>query len=187
MKALVILGNMGAGKSTLARMIIEKYPNWTRFVIDDYRHKDYPEQKAREWLLADMARCRTNIVYETTAAGLAHSKAMKLLEGKDILKVMLGVSLETAIERVKNRAAATINPTGRSFEESWQYMNEKLKGEWCDLYFDTELLEILTICESITSGFRVKMDGRCDYAVIPPTITKPSDNLEKDLLNSLQD
>lgn len=148
MKAIVLLGNMGAGKGSLSRLLAEagELQPVTVFCMDTYREAfNGDEHRAKEMLLQDMMRCKTNLIYEATAANLIHARLMKLLadRGFIVLKVMLNVGIETAKQRWQ--PTHLYNPTGKDWQSSFLYIENKLKNEWADLVFNTETVNLETI------------------------------------------
>ncbi len=140
---------MGAGKSSLSCLLENDF---TVFSIDDYRDAyKGDEHRAREALLRDVSRCKNNIIYETTTANAIHGKVMKILADRrfDISKVMLNVSKEEAKARWK---AKRYNPTNNDWDSSFDYIAEKLKKEWADLFFYADQISELEIAKQIMAS-----------------------------------
>jgi hypothetical protein len=166
MKCLMLMGNLGAGKSTLGKMF--EAEGWCRVVIDDFRLAVQPppapetsdrslsggginyevEYLARNALLAAVHAAKGNIVYETTTANQVHGKVLKALELKrmEMVRVRLLVSEVESKRRVEARTAKTPNPLEkgafREHGESFGYIERKLNADWADLVFDTERMGV---------------------------------------------
>lgn len=171
MTCLVLMGNIGAGKSTIGKML--EAEGLSRIVIDDFRSPLAPgggisppsppkggigrgegsvfenEYLARNGMLAAIRNARGSFVYETTTANLIHAKAMLAIEAKKcrVVRVMLIVSEAESKRRIDARGVAS--PFAKPHEQSFAYMNEALKKEWADAIFDTEIMEESVIFDKI--------------------------------------
>lgn len=148
MKAIIVFGNMGAGKTALCSLLKSDL-SFDAFCIDNYLSAcKGDEYLAKEIMLKDVLNCRKNLIYECTGANKIDKKIMNLLQsrGFTVVRVLLYVSLVTAKKRWQPKR---YNPIISTFETSFAYINDKLKNECADLFFDTEKYNLDAINASI--------------------------------------
>lgn len=147
-QVLMLMGNLGAGKSTIGRLF--EAEGWCRIVIDDFRSPPTPkggvdfeqEYLARNAMLAVIHAAKGDIVYETTTANQVHPKVLKALEMKRMqtVRVRLLVSEAESLKRVSQRGGNAHYT--KTHAESFGYIERKLNADWADLVFDSEQMGV---------------------------------------------
>jgi hypothetical protein len=110
MKLIYLVGNMCAGKSTLARNICEVLPHYRHFEIDAYRRKHQAvvmeyEVEAWEDLTEELLACEFAIL-DTTGVGLRAKELLELtqrIKGAEVLTIVLEVGERDARIRFTER------------------------------------------------------------------------------------
>jgi shikimate kinase len=148
MKCIILIGNLAAGKSTVAKAL-----GLPSVVIDNYRRIADNEYQARELMVKDIhtyAQKRQNFIYETTGANLVHNKAMKVIKtlGFDEVRVLLHVSQSESLRRCTERGTAA--PFGKTHSDSYLYINERFNREWGHVFIDTEKIAVNEIVDKIS-------------------------------------
>ena len=105
---IIILGNIGTGKSTMTRLLAKVY-NWEIVAIDEFRRKYgnntvESEFFAREQFYNSLHLQKDQII-ECTEIGLVADRVIKILNDSDELKicVILSASTSTRKARLKKR------------------------------------------------------------------------------------
>jgi adenylate kinase family enzyme len=110
MKLIYLVGNMCAGKSTLARGICEVLPQYKHFEIDSYRCMHQAdimayEVEAWEHLASDLLASEYAIL-DSTGVGLRAKEILELAQETqraEVLTIMLDVSIQEARQRFEER------------------------------------------------------------------------------------
>lgn len=110
MKLIYLVGNMCAGKSTLARGICEVLPQYEHFEIDEYRrmhHADIMEYEVEAWehLSRDLLASEYAIL-DSTGVGLRAKEILELAQGTqvaEVITIVLDVSVQEACQRFEER------------------------------------------------------------------------------------
>lgn len=147
MKCIILIGNLAAGKSTVAKAL-----GLPSVVIDNYRRIADNEYQARELMVKDIhkyAKNRQNFIYETTGANLVHNKAMRVIKtlGYEELRVLLHVSQPESLRRCKARGTAA--PFGKEHADRYLYINERFNREWGHVFINSEKESINEIVHKI--------------------------------------
>lgn len=147
MICIILIGNLGAGKSAVAKEL-----GLQSVVIDNYRRVTENEYQARQLMVKDihkLAMARQNFIYETTGANQVHYKAMRAIKAYDIreLRVLLYVSEAESYRRCVSRGRSA--PFGKDHTDSYLYIAKRFKNEWGDLFFDTEKVTVDEIVKAI--------------------------------------
>lgn len=131
MKLIYLMGNMCAGKSTLARNICEVLPHYQHFEIDAYRRKhqadvmDY-EVEAWEYLAKDLLACEFAIL-DTTGVGLRAKELLEVAQrtkGAEVLTIGLEVGESDARIRFTERGkAGYVEPPFPYSTTRWESFN----------------------------------------------------------------
>lgn len=157
MKALVIIGNMCSGKSTLCSNIIKRSATYGYLCVDDirkdvyvrYNSKDGPE---KERICADLLLKRidgkSNLLYESIGQSKLYKSAIKKLKklGFKIRIVKLNCSSKACIMRFierKNMGHLQLRPAYNKLMSSDEFikLNESgLKLVCADIVLDSEHL-----------------------------------------------
>lgn len=172
MRCLMLIGNLGAGKSTLGRLF--EAEGWCRIVIDEFRAPQ-PERRtapkgelssgnffeqeylARNAMLAAIHAAKGDIVYETTTANQVHPKVLKALEMKrmQMTRVWLLVSEVESLKRVSQRVG-NVHYT-KTHAESFGYIERKLNADWADAVFDSERMGVEEIFFELKSRIAMRL------------------------------
>lgn len=107
---ILILGNIGSGKTTIAKTLVENNPAWEYIAIDDFR-KTFSDgtikgdAKAKSAFVKKITHDDDRQIIECTGLGRLGSSVFRRLqkyEGK-LLVIVLTVPLDTCIIRIKDR------------------------------------------------------------------------------------
>ena len=147
MKAVILMGNMGAGKTPIATKMAKI--GWGRLAIDDFREERSDENQARSQLLEAIAGASKKFVYETTCANQIYPASIRAIEALEIpiIRILLKVSESNSRQRVEERFQA--NWFGLPHDKSFAYIQEKLMFEPYDYVFDTDQLSAEEIFREI--------------------------------------
>jgi len=122
---ILIAGNIASGKSTIARDLLSKLPNWSYHAIDDYRakygdHTEAGEDAARGTFIRDIVLAN-NCIIECSGVGKLYS----LIKPQLTHMVLVKTSAAKCIERYKARDTSVIVPNEWgvwNVEESIKYI-----------------------------------------------------------------
>jgi predicted kinase len=140
---------VGSGKSTIAKGVVKKLPNFTRLSVDAYVHanhgfygKDYPDSKYSEYLSEARAALRTQLIDTLrTKNGVdvvldfafafkddrdAWKKTVEEEGGRWVL-VYLDASRDTAWRRIQERKAKGLDADS-AYEITEEILNGYVKG-----------------------------------------------------------
>ena len=131
-KVILIVGNMGAGKSTLCQILSEKL-EWKWLAMDNFRNQAQKESwggehEAQKELLYQLLNTDLSI-YETTAHGNTYHTVMKLLRKHQIshLTIKLECSPEICHSRLMERNSLPNFPKRMNLWNSLWLLHDSLE------------------------------------------------------------
>ncbi|MEH0153728.1 AAA family ATPase [Limibacter armeniacum] len=128
---IVIAGNMGSGKTTLAETLTKILPNYTFISIDECRWRFMHatpisrEQKAQE-TFSNLIQQHDRIILETTGSGKAWKYAKWAMQTHDRFIVRISCPISVCRQRVKQRRKVTPLPCKFDLTTSLNLMEEEL-------------------------------------------------------------
>ena len=107
---ILLLGNIGSGKTTISKKIAEQNPNWEYIAIDDFRKELSDgtikgDAKAKSIFVKNISHDNHCQIIECTGLGRLGSSVFRRLQKYEgeLLVLVLNVSLEMCIARIKDR------------------------------------------------------------------------------------
>ncbi len=158
---ILVLGNIGSGKTTLSQQFIQKYQDWGYLAIDDYRRNisdgTMPgDAKAKSAFVHAITHDDTRQIIECTGLGRLGSsvfRRMKKYEGRLVVLVLM-TSLETCKERIENRVwdipfpekmiqgEDLVNKLNKIFASSFLFERWGLKEKTTFIQLDSESISL---------------------------------------------
>lgn len=107
---ILLLGNIGSGKTTISKILAKKYPEWEYIAIDDFRKKLSDgtikgDAKAKSTFVKNITHDNKYQIVECTGLGRLGSSVFRRLqkyEGK-LFVIILTVPLDICVSRIKDR------------------------------------------------------------------------------------
>jgi shikimate kinase len=157
-----VLGNIGAGKSSVAMMLRERLNGFALLCMDEYRRKYnlyttiQGENTAFEVFMKDIIALDYTII-ETSGASKNFDKILSAIErkGGSVFKIYLYAPKNILLGRVKNRDAGGYKrppfPYNMTIEKSMDFIAKAWTDLKADVRIDTNKLPLLAITNYIMS------------------------------------
>jgi adenylate kinase family enzyme len=107
---ILLLGNIGSGKTTISKVLAKRNPNWEYIAIDDFRKELSDgtikgDAKAKSLFVKKISHDNNCQIIECTGLGRLGSSVFRRLQKYEgeLLVVVLSVSLDTCTARIKDR------------------------------------------------------------------------------------
>ncbi len=107
---ILLFGNIGSGKTTIAKKLVGLLPEFQYIAIDEIRRKmgdgsEEKEKEIREFFVENVANNKISQIVECLGIGEVGNKLREMIDDADthILIILLSVSAKTCIERITDR------------------------------------------------------------------------------------